>query len=173
MYAKTYMQRLDGMELTSSNIRYYATNSKGEITELILNNATGDAYVYGIVTKGYDSDRGGATVQADNSSYSVANTSLAYACGAKLAIDGMNVVNSYNLKSYSISKGNLTTAEAYSGSNTYRLSDKVAVYYKNSAGIMQISLSDAVNGNYRYNCYYDKSEDKGGRIRVIVAEDVK
>ena len=56
--------------------------------------------------------------------------------------------------------------------NKYLLSDKVKVYKKTDiTSYSQISLNEAVSGNYSYTCYYDKTQDKGGRIRVIIAEE--
>ena len=36
LYTKTFMQRIDGLDLTESQVVYYDTDSNGEISELIL-----------------------------------------------------------------------------------------------------------------------------------------
>ena len=41
---RVYYSRLNGAELESSDVRYYATNEAGEITDLILRDFTGDLY---------------------------------------------------------------------------------------------------------------------------------
>ena len=41
--------RLSGVTLNSSDIRYYTTNSQGQIDRLILNNVTGDLWTYGVL----------------------------------------------------------------------------------------------------------------------------
>ncbi len=41
--------RLSGVTLSSSDVRYYTTNEKGEIDRLILNNVTGDLWTYGVL----------------------------------------------------------------------------------------------------------------------------
>jgi hypothetical protein len=57
-YIKVFPERLAGTDV-SSYILYYELNSKGELTQLILNNVTGDMYKYGIFT-GVTEIQGGA-----------------------------------------------------------------------------------------------------------------
>ena len=47
---KIFPSRLAGMELTSGKVAYYSLNGSGEIDRMVLNNATGDAYRYGVLT---------------------------------------------------------------------------------------------------------------------------
>ena len=66
---RVYPQRLAGMSLAEGNVSYYHLNGAGEIDRLVLKDATGDMYAYGVVTrissskdgsmKGYDYDIGG------------------------------------------------------------------------------------------------------------------
>ena len=66
---RVYPQRLAGMSLNEGNVSYYHLNGAGEIDRLVLKDATGDMYAYGVVTrissskdgsmKGYDYDIGG------------------------------------------------------------------------------------------------------------------
>ncbi|MEG0598439.1 MAG: S-layer homology domain-containing protein, partial [Oscillospiraceae bacterium] len=46
----TYPARLAGVTLTGDMVRFYATDAKGEITHLILNDVTGDLHRYGVLT---------------------------------------------------------------------------------------------------------------------------
>ena len=41
--------RLSGVTLSDSDVRYYTTNSAGQIDRLILSNITGDLYTYGVL----------------------------------------------------------------------------------------------------------------------------
>lgn len=170
MYVKTYMQRIDGINLTSSSVKYYKTNSANEITELVLTNVTGDMYYYGLVTLGYSSDRGYAELDIDGNAYTHASSSNAYGAGVQVTASNGIVKSSNKLQSCSGVVSDLTTAYAEIGSVKYKLSDKVKVYIKSGTKFMLSSLNEAVNGNYKYTCYYDKTEDKGGRIRLIIAE---
>jgi len=54
-YKRIYLQRLDGITISSQDILYARKNAAGEVTTLFLNNLTGDAYSYGIVTKASNS----------------------------------------------------------------------------------------------------------------------
>ena len=65
---RVYYSRLNGAELESSDVRYYATNEAGEITDLILRDFTGDLYEYGIIT--------GVSEQSDDMSLSGSYTYL-------------------------------------------------------------------------------------------------
>jgi len=47
---RIYCSRLNGAELESADVRWYAANADGEITDLILRDFTGDLYEYGIIT---------------------------------------------------------------------------------------------------------------------------
>ena len=170
LYTKTYMQRLDGLTLSPSNVIYYKLNSDGKVDELMLKNTTGDMYEYGIITSGYSAGRGYGTVDIDGKAYNLSLTSLQFGKGARVVKNLSGAVKTaYTMSSYGVGKGNLTQREAIVGDKAYRLGDKVKVYRKDGQQFMQISLNEAINGDYSYTCYYDKAEDKGGRIRVIVA----
>ena len=49
--ARIYPSRLAGLELTDSMVKYHSLNGSGEIETLVLNDVTGDAYRYGILTR--------------------------------------------------------------------------------------------------------------------------
>ena len=44
------LERLDGVNLSNKDIRYYALNDQGEISRLVLDNVTGDVWTYGCLT---------------------------------------------------------------------------------------------------------------------------
>ena len=173
LYKKTFMQRIDGLNLKQSQICYYGTDSNGEISELILRDVTGDMYGYGIVTG--SSSVGGTkqfVIDVDSVSYTSTNQSLSFGNAVKVAISNSGVLESaVKLSSYSGTVTELTQTYAVIGANQYLLSDKVAVYRKTGTDTFsEISLNEAINGDYKYTCYYDKAESSGGRIRVIIAE---
>lgn len=91
---KIFPSRLAGMELTSGKVSYYSLNGSGEIDRMVLNNATGDAYHYGVLTHmeslgeglyasySYEYDVGGT-------SYSIPSTSTRYPVQAgPILVDG-------------------------------------------------------------------------------------
>lgn len=169
LYTRTYMQRLDGMELTQSQVVYYDTDSNGDISELILRNVTGDMYSYGIVTS-RNSDTNTTVVDVGTSTYSTSsNYSVALGDGVRVGLNGSTITSLSKLRSYSGKADELTQSYAEIGGTKYKLSDKVVVYEKRDISeYSMISLNDAINGDYNCTCYYDKTEEQGGRIRVIV-----
>ena len=171
LYTKTYLQRIDGMALSASHIKYYKLNEKGEISELILNNVTGDMYSYGLVTYTHSAAGAGySTVDIDNTVYTY-STTVHVGTGVQAVLAGGTVKSAAQLTAYSGAVDSLTAANAVIGANTYTLSDKVKVYKKIETGNYQaMSLNDAISDfkSYSMVCYYDKAESNGGRIRVIV-----
>ena len=92
--------------------------------------------------------------------------------GVKIIINSSTVEYANQLTSVSGTATDLTQSTVKINGNTYKLSDKVAVYKEDGSwNYSYMSLNDAINGDYKYTCYRDKSEDKGGRIRVIVVKD--
>jgi hypothetical protein len=177
VYAKTYMQRLDGITLSSSNVVYYETNSKGEISEMILQNVTGDMYNYGmVISSGTQNASDGSTyktfsIEADNVSYSASRFSLTAGIPVQFAAEGITATYATKLSSYSGTVNDLTQTKAVIGNNEYLLASNVRVYHKLTNKYLEMSLNEAISGDYNYYCYYDKAESNGGRIRVIVCED--
>lgn len=178
VYARIYLQRIDGIELAANNVVYYSTNSAGQIDEMILQNVTGDMFDYGmVVSASKNSDGGDAnyntySIQSDNSLYTASRFNLVTGTPVQFAADGQTAVYASKLMSYGGGVEELTQTTATIGAKTYRLMDKVRVYKRQQVSIfLEMSLNEAISGNYRYTCYYDKSEDKGGRIRVIICEE--
>ena len=173
IYARIFMQRLDGITLKESNVAYYTTNKAGEIDELILQNVTGDMYDYGIVshaTRGADGSYT-YTIQSDNKNYTTSRFSLISGSPVQFALNGAEVAYAFKLSSYPGTVTGLTQSYAEIGSERYLLSDKVRVYRKQDLTYLEMSLNEAISGSYKYSCYYDRTEANGGRIRVIVCTE--
>lgn len=172
LYTRIYPQRLDGTNLSASKVVYYSRNALGEIDELILKDATGDMYTYGIITKA-DGTTGSYTIDIDGTQ-SVYQTGFGTSVAGpyRLKMEGTTIENMVPLASYSSKISSLTRTEARIGTNTYLLSDKVVVYEKKDWNTyMKIPIDDAINGDYKtMTAYYDKSQDTGGRIRIIIVE---
>lgn len=173
-YKRIYPQRLDGLRLSSSQVRFVSKNSAGQIEELILNDATGDCYEYGLVTSITDAS-GQKTYKIDVDGVSnVVSGSFSVGIGmpCRARVNGQSLSTVTSLGQYKGSFSQLTSEYAVIGGNKYKLSDKVVVY-KNT-GIQtydKISLNDAISGSYTYTAYYDRAESSGGRIRIIIVTD--
>lgn len=177
VYAKTYMQRIDGVTLGSGSAAYYSTNSNGEISELILQNVTGDMYNYGMVVSsgtqsaGEDATHKTFSILSDNASYSASKFSLTAGVPVQFAAEGGTASYASKLREYTGTVTELTQYKVVMGGKEYLLSDKVKVFKEiTSLGYLEMSINDAISGDYKYYCYYDKTESEGGRVRVIVCK---
>ena len=189
-YAVIDLNRIDGLTLDSSDIKYCKTDAAGRISELYLNDVTGDAYTYGIVDK-IDTRATEMTVFADGGiwrsdivsptakRYSAVRISKDYSYDIDMDTREGNLTyhdDEYyqfsavaSLYSYG-SASSVANGTAVIGADSYKLSDDIAVYYAENMQYVQTSLESVSNGHFKLTCYYDKSESEGGRIRVIVAE---
>lgn len=176
-----FLQRLDGVTISSSSVLYYAKNSKNEISTLILDDVTGDTYQYGVVTSAssssgdmkvngrYTFDIGGVsqTLSTNNSSYNVGSGQPAMFFVSNGQVKSIKPLTQLG----TVQK--LTGAEATtSKGDVYLLASDVAVYQRTgSAQFLKLPLEDVLDSDqYRFTAYYDKSQAGGGRIRVIIAE---
>ena len=168
LYKKIFMQRIDGITLTSSQVLYYEENASGEVVSIILNNVTGDVYSYG--TANTSTENGQYTIDI-NGTTSVYNSSIQkkYRGPCKFIISGNSLKGIISLGKYGGVVSNLTHTTAVIGNTGYKLSDSVVCYKKTlSSTYQKISIDEAINGEYSIKAYYDKVETNGGRIRILV-----
>ena len=144
---------------------------KGEISELYLNNATGDCYEFGIVTNiergsyyvdiaGNGTNIGGGTI------YSVSEGSP-----VKVLKSGNSVITMQRLSTVPENFKSATDTTLTFGTSQYKVYDKIAVYERVGVGQWQtITYADFLRGDKpkTVQAYFDKTEANGGRIRVLV-----
>ncbi|MBR6729121.1 MAG: hypothetical protein IKL80_03075, partial [Clostridia bacterium] len=175
-----FLQQLDKMNLAQSSILYYKTNDAGEITDLILDDITGECYAYGIVTKAESNTSGMRAsgsytydIKGVSGVFSSSGKSYAVATGQPVMMrmaDG-KPQNIMALTKLSANIKTVTERSLVSITGTeYLISDDVAIYLKRSYDYTTLPISELQKGSYRMTAYHDKSMEKGGRIRVIVAE---
>lgn len=175
---RVYPSRLAGVTLSGNMVRFYALNPKGEITHLILNDVTGDLHQYGIITgitegspvMGIDTvyayDLGGQRMM-----YTSASPVLNLKTGpCQLKMEAPQQIDRpYNLTEVrvnSIVDNVVITNDEWK----YTISDDVVVYLWEREGNYRVSsLSRILEGDYTLTAWYDKPDNEGGRIRVIVA----
>lgn len=172
---RVYASRLSGMSMTSEMVRYYVLNAAGEITRLVLKDATGDMHQYGILSNIKDSssdlsvmvtytlDIGGQSAPLTSTTKFGVNTGPVQIKGSLSAPDKMTSLTSVYINSIS---GNTIS----SGDVTYRMSDTVVVYEYRDNKYYLSSIDRVKDGDFSMTAWYDKSEGSGGRIRVIVAK---
>lgn len=176
-YAKVFGQRLDGVEIAAKSVLYSHKNSSGEIDTLILDNVTGDAFGYGLVTSVSSSEKGSSSydymVSGNRYSVSVAGK-YSVNRGEVAKISGSfakpDVLQSINVLT---NVSSLSTDRLVADGVTYKLSDKISVYRSDNASSAEytmLSLDEAVKNfdKYSIRAFYDKSSDKGGRVRVLL-----
>lgn len=174
---RVYPSRLAGLNLSSSQVRYYSLNSRGEVDQLILNDVTGDMYGYGVLTKleeassgefaaySYEFDLGGtagAIVQT--------TTEFPVEPGPIQVVG--DPAQPERLRALTATKtGKISEGQFVAGNQKYTLSQSVAVYEYRSGQYYLSSLARAEAGDFTLTAWYDKPESSGGRIRVIVARE--
>ena len=175
---RIYYSRLNGAELDSSDVRYYAENAAGEITDLILRDFTGDLYEYGIITS--------VSEQSDDMNLSGSYTYLLDGEKQTLTTSGKTLGASYGPARLTIENGQLASVRALSqirnpdaitqlgvtkDGESWLCSDECTVYLYQNTQYSLISLTELRNNFASYNitCYYDKDTDDGGRIRIVIA----
>ena len=77
------LARLDGVNLSSGDVRYYATNEMGEIDRLVLDDVTGDVWTYGCLTSWSvnSSSEGSSTILDDLTSLQPSDVLMQMASG--------------------------------------------------------------------------------------------
>jgi len=175
-YAKTSLQRLDGVRFQSGYVLYYEA-SGGKVTTLILNDVTGDTAEYGVVTSaksgessgsyGYMIDGVSATLTTSNGTLG-AHAGAAKFYGESGKISMIRNLNSMSTKVKTFSSSQITVNDDI---GTYPVSANVAVYTNASEGYKVSTLSAALTAfqsKKLVTFYYDKDPKEGGCIRVIV-----
>ena len=176
-FARIYPQRLDGISLSSGSVLYSKKNSGGEISEMILMDATGDAYQYGYIMSssvGSASTTYTVDINGNQSSFTMNNTRKASG-PYKLDISGQTLHYMEMLSSTGTAL-ELTNTYLETSGTQYKLSDKAVVYKKiDVSDYAKMSLEELIaqQKNYRITGYYDKKTNNGGRIRILVASEVK
>ena len=181
---RVYPSRLAGVELTGSMVLYYALNSAGEISHLILDDVTGDLHQYGIITdvnevnvslptggfqisSAYTYDVGGQELMfgSDSKIYNLKTGPCQVKMDSDTNVERLYNLNEQKLDSVSVS-GNFAVG---TDRRQYALSEQVVVYVYDKGEYLLSSLSKVTEGDYTLTGWYDKSESAGGRIRVVVA----
>lgn len=176
---KLYSSRLAGMNMSSDDVKFIHKNTAGEIDALILNDATGDLYSYGVLTSVQETDDsyGGTPMLNGTYQYDVAGKSYTYVLQngilnqsvGPICIQGSlsspdKFVKLTSLKLVSVD----ATAATAQDNSTFPVWDSASVYELEN-NTYRLSSLERVRSGYSLTGYYDKSAANGGRIRVIVA----
>jgi hypothetical protein len=173
-FISVYPERLAGTILGSNSVHYYELNTRGELTQLILNDITGDLDSYGVFT-GFESAAGKTTynylIGNQGGSYSAASLGNLYYKEGPIGLEFDNKVltSTYALLEINVTSIGKTTVQ--SGSMKYTMAEECHVYYLTEGEYIATTLSKVSDLNkYKVKAFYDEPNSLGGRIRVIVAE---
>ena len=189
-----FFSRLTGATLEDKDVRYYALDSKGKITDLILRDFSGDAYTYGIITEA-ESASGFVSDEGDLNNPVILNDNFVYEYQIGAKASTMTVSRPFTYQTgpavFKYNGNTLTelsplrrleNIELYtsfgivSNDKLYLFSDNMCVYTPNTNKQSSLDYSvmpvSELNGNidsYNIRAYYDAVPEKGGRIRIIIA----
>lgn len=164
------------VSLSGSNVRFYALNAAGEVTDLILNDATGALWSYGYLTALESQDMGmsvsnryslmvdgqSRTLSVSGKSFPVAaRRGVALRLGADGSIAEMTTLSSASL--VTVGKTSVST-----GTQTFPLSDDVQVYLEgDNDDFYAVALSDLDLTDRILTGWYDAAQRE---IRVITVQ---
>lgn len=176
LYTNTFLQRINGVQLSSSNVLYYEKNSSDEITSLILKNVTGDAYSYGVVTSASTSSNmmsssGAYTIDVGGMQYNLSGNgvynSIQTGSAVQVNLKG-NSVSTMSRLSATSTVSSITDDKVLTGKESYTLDPSATVYKNSNYSYTRITLDELKKNfsNYYVTAYYDNSSAK--RVRVII-----
>jgi hypothetical protein len=171
-YTKISVTQLKESNYSVNNILYYKLNSVGEITDLIVSNATDSFYQYGILKKvifpgeedinysiQYTFDLGDTetTITMDNLKWNIN-------VGPKaVQIEDGKIKDMQEMREISISY--ISQKQANTGDAVYRIADDAVIFFYKNGEYYLGKLDDIKNfSDYRINGYIKQQ----GPIRVIV-----
>lgn len=179
-YTVTSMSRLDGLTVSSGKA-LYATIEDGTITKLILNDVTGDAKQYGVVTSATanSSSSGSNTyvydINGTSQSLTLSNTNLNVRSGAAMMYgNGTTIDTIKNLTKVLSTVRSFTGLSLTAADTNYIVAANVKVYKRDNSVYTYKTLNDAVTAyqsGKTVEYYIDKSVATGGQIRVILYEE--
>ncbi len=172
--------RLAGCSLSADQVRYYVLDENGEISHLILDDATGDTWTYGyMISASTNAPSGGmnmsgtyryvidgreTTLNTNDKAYSVRAGGFA----VQYDTDGSSFKTIKNLASVRLTELAAYTAKAEN--DKYAVAEDVQVYLRKDSGCYLTDLSSVNAEEYRLTGYYDDfGSPAGGQIRIIVA----
>lgn len=180
LWTSVYLKRLDGMTLSASSVLYAQTNDQGQISLLILKDATGDMFDYVLITKAEEtvSDTrvsGQYTYLKEGTSHTAMTNGTTFGIktrtGAKMVSSPAGVQKLSALTRISEGITQITPTTLIANGTEYRVSDRVQVYTRDANyGYNLIPITDLTLEGNRISAYHDGLPKQGGQVRIIIVE---
>lgn len=176
---KIYADRLAGMTLQDGMVQYYTLDGQGHIDRMVLKEATGDAYTYGILTD-INNQSAGMFIQvtytmflegqyvsyvSQNKDFNVTKTGPFYLKGTPSDPKEFCLLNRVPAGAKIVDN----TTLAY-GNEIYLFADNVIVYEHVDGRYIQSTLARVQDEGLQLTFWYDRAPSAGGRIRMVLAE---
>lgn len=173
---RVYPQRLAGVSLSGSMVKYYSLNSSGEIERLILSDVTGDMHHYGILEEIRETPAGEFTtyysyvLNVAGSQVVMPDSTTRYPVQeGPVCIKGSASAPEKLASLTSAGTGTIVSGKFEAKNTRYAISEQVAVYEYRNGSYYPSTLARVQDGSFTLTGWYDKAESTGGRLRVIVA----
>ncbi len=177
-YKKIYASQLDGYTLTSSDVKFYTLDDNGDISHLILDNATGDlmSYAYlessqSVTTTGYltgvytvNVGSGSTTIQSSGRVFSVSRGGVCMGYDSDYTLTTLKNITK-------ISLDDVTGLTAIGNGKTYQLAEDALILVDGADDYVSIALSDLNIDNYSITGYQD-TYSAGQKIRLLILDPV-
>lgn len=181
-YTFIYPSRLAGATLQEKDVRFYALNGRGEISHLILNDATGDLNDYVVLTSvseqnGVQYFNGVYEYVKDGVSGRYTSTYELFGVGeGPVMLIWMNSARVDKIKPLEEAGLDLVSeTRAVAGAKEYLLYDDVQVYIKKDDAYYLVEIGAVTDpAKYTVTGWYDgNGYAAGGRLRIIIAVEKK
>ncbi len=172
--SRIYLSALDGMTLSSSQVRYYVTNSNYEITDLIVYDVIGDSNQIGVITSVSEGelDNDGELIYTytyivNGVTGSGTSSNDIRTGGAYFTEENGTLKYSYALSSVSLSEVDGLTAVSSSGNNKYDIQEDAQCYIRTTGGTYtEVSVNSLDSDRYNLTGYV-----YNGNICVIIGRE--
>lgn len=173
-YTRTSLSRLDGISLSTGDI-LYSKAENGVVTQLILDNVTGDCAKYGVVISASSSSSGmnlsgSYTYDIGGTTQTVTTQGKTFGVKKGPAVfdyENGTLSSIQNISAVSGSASKITDTYAVIGGETYPYAASVSVYKYTGGEYKASTIAEMLKGD-SVTFYCDKSPENGGRVRVIL-----
>lgn len=184
------LSQVTAASIPASQITYYHVDNSGNVDVIQLDDATGECYTYGVLTKGDSVYSGGGLLSASNPSVNVTNGKSALQVISALSAVGtensfVGVAPSTSsiggvhsmAKTVTLQSQQRVRRTAFSETSVtvngtvYPLADNIDdCCYNAKSKTWFASLDEALAYTNALTVYYDRSPAQGGKVRLVVAE---